>query len=194
MATLQSKGYGKERVRLMRVKRDGSWYSVCELTVGVELQLITSKDYKYGDNSDVVATDSMKNTVYAMAKKNEVRNHLLLLFTNNIVLNFWMFLLQINSPEDFCVLLCKHFLNKYNQVYNYCDSHQLSCQFYLPVLSMLGYTLVNRCPAVVFMLNKHPGRGCSKEEPYTHMHLYRNHLSSDSAKSHCSEEVDNECK
>lgn len=73
MAGLYSTGYGKERVRLMRVKRDGPRYSVCELMIGVELQLATTKDYKYGDNSDVVATDSMKNTVYAMAKKNEVR-------------------------------------------------------------------------------------------------------------------------
>ena len=56
----------------MRVRRDGSWYSVCELMLSVELQLATTKDYRHGDNSDVVATDSIKNTVHAMAKKNEV--------------------------------------------------------------------------------------------------------------------------
>ena len=72
MAGLYSTGYGKERVRLMRVRRDGSWYSVCELMLSVELQLATTKDYRHGDNSDVVATDSIKNTVHAMAKKNEV--------------------------------------------------------------------------------------------------------------------------
>ena len=94
----------------MRVRRDGSRYSICELMVGVELQLATTKDYKHGDNSDVVATDSMKNTVHAMAKKNEV------IVLKHIANHFSSFVSQINSPEEFCISLCKHFLGKYSQV------------------------------------------------------------------------------
>ena len=72
MAALVSTGYGKCDVRLMRVDRDGERYSVTELRVNVELQLRSSKDYERGDNSDVVATDSMKNTVLVMARKHQV--------------------------------------------------------------------------------------------------------------------------
>ena len=66
-------GYGKNDVRLMRVRRDGDRYYVTELSVGTELQLSTVGDYERGDNSDVVATDSQKNTVLVLAKQNEVR-------------------------------------------------------------------------------------------------------------------------
>ena len=72
MAALQSTGYGKSKVRIMRVRRDGNWYGVCELQLDVELQLSTVADYTGGDNSGVVATDSIKNTVHALAKKNKV--------------------------------------------------------------------------------------------------------------------------
>ena len=71
MAALASTGYGKCDVRLMRVDRDGERYSVTELRVNVELQLSSSQDYERGDNSDVVATDSMKNTVLVMARKHQ---------------------------------------------------------------------------------------------------------------------------
>ena len=74
MAELKSTGYGKCDVRLMRVDRDGERYSVTELRVNVELQLRSSKDYERGDNSDVVATDSMKNTVLVMARKHQASN------------------------------------------------------------------------------------------------------------------------
>lgn len=70
--TIVSTGYGKNAVRIMRVKKDRNWYSICELRLNVELQLSTTKDYKSGDNSDVVATDSMKNTIHVMAKSTEV--------------------------------------------------------------------------------------------------------------------------
>ena len=73
MAGLTSTGYGKCDVRLMRVDRDGERYSVTELRVDVELQLLTIKDYVRGDNADVVATDSMKNTVLVMARMHQAR-------------------------------------------------------------------------------------------------------------------------
>ena len=69
--------YGKDDVRLMRVKRDGDKYFVTELKVNTRLQLSSAKDYENGDNSDVVATDSQKNTVLVLAKQNNVRCRLL---------------------------------------------------------------------------------------------------------------------
>lgn len=65
--------YGKDDVRLMRVRRDGDKYFVTELKVNTRLQLSSTKDYESGDNSDVVATDSQKNTVLVLAKQNNVR-------------------------------------------------------------------------------------------------------------------------
>ena len=65
-------GYGKNDVRLMRVRREGDKYFVTELKVNVELQLSSVKDYHEGDNSDVVSTDSQKNTVLALARQNQV--------------------------------------------------------------------------------------------------------------------------
>lgn len=55
--------------------------------------MATEKDYLLGDNSDIIATDSQKNTVYVLAKK-----------------------FGIKSPEDFSILLCDHFLSKYKHV------------------------------------------------------------------------------
>ena len=69
-------GYGKNDVRLMRVRREGDKYFVTELKVNTRLQLATSKDYESGDNSDVVATDSQKNTVLVLAKQNRVSSPL----------------------------------------------------------------------------------------------------------------------
>lgn len=46
-----------------------------------------------GDNSDIVATDSQKNTVYLLAKK-----------------------FGIKSPEEFALTLTNHFLSKYRHV------------------------------------------------------------------------------
>lgn len=46
-----------------------------------------------GDNSDIVATDSQKNTVYLLAKQHGVK-----------------------SPEEFALLLVRHFLKQYRHV------------------------------------------------------------------------------
>lgn len=56
----------------MRLRRDGDKYDVTELKVNVELQLATTLDYDKGDNRDVVATDSQKNTVLVLARQNPV--------------------------------------------------------------------------------------------------------------------------
>ena len=69
---VSSSSYGKHCVRLMRVRRQEDVYSVTELKLNVELELATHQDYHHGDNSDVVATDSVKNTVFVLARKNKV--------------------------------------------------------------------------------------------------------------------------
>lgn len=66
-------GYGKTGIRLMKIKRSGGYHEIKEMEVATELKLSTQKDYLSADNSDVIPTDTQKNTVYALAKKHEVR-------------------------------------------------------------------------------------------------------------------------
>ena len=57
----------------MKIKRSGGYHEIKEMEVATELKLSTQKDYLNADNSDVIPTDTQKNTVYALAKKHEVR-------------------------------------------------------------------------------------------------------------------------
>ncbi|MDQ6760206.1 MAG: urate oxidase, partial [Acidobacteriota bacterium] len=61
--------YGKSRVRLVKVAREGSRHELRELTVQVLCQGDFESSYRDGDNSKVLPTDTMKNTVYALAKR-----------------------------------------------------------------------------------------------------------------------------
>ena len=67
-----ARGYGKGNVKLLHVRREGPVHSIKEYEVDTQLTLETDKDYLWGDNSDVVATDSQKNTVYVLAKRHGV--------------------------------------------------------------------------------------------------------------------------
>jgi urate oxidase len=58
--------YGKQRIRLVRVIR-GPVHRVRDLTVDVSLEGAFEAAFVAGDNGSVVATDTMKNTVYALA-------------------------------------------------------------------------------------------------------------------------------
>ncbi len=60
--------YGKARVRLVKVVRLPDRHVVRDLTVRVALEGDFADAHVTGDNSAVIATDTMKNTVYAMAK------------------------------------------------------------------------------------------------------------------------------
>jgi urate oxidase len=60
--------YGKQAIQLVRVVRDAAGHAVRDVTVGVTLAGAFEDSYVAGDNSDVVATDTMKNTVYAFAR------------------------------------------------------------------------------------------------------------------------------
>ncbi len=62
--------YGKGRVRVMRVFRDGDHNEVRELSVRTMLDGDFSAAYTVGDNRQVVATDTIKNISYIVAREN----------------------------------------------------------------------------------------------------------------------------
>ena len=59
--------YGKSAIRLVKIVRDGARHAVRDLTVDIALEGRFSRAYTDDDNTGVVATDTMKNTVYALA-------------------------------------------------------------------------------------------------------------------------------
>jgi urate oxidase len=59
--------YGKSGIRLVKVVRGPDRHQVRDLTVAIALEGEFAASYVDGDNTDVVATDTMKNTVYALA-------------------------------------------------------------------------------------------------------------------------------
>lgn len=87
--------HGKSRVRVARVwKTKDGFYSMSEWNVNISLLSDCLPSYTRDDNSDIVATDTMKNTVYAKAKESSE---------------------QI-SVEDFAIKLGIHFTSFYDQV------------------------------------------------------------------------------
>ena len=62
--------YGKGRVRVMRVHREGAYNEVRDLTVRVLLDGDFSASYTAGDNRQVVATDTIKNICYIVGREN----------------------------------------------------------------------------------------------------------------------------
>jgi hypothetical protein len=60
--------YGKSRIRLVTVRRDGDRHDLRDLTVDISLEGDFEAAHVSGDNANLVATDTMKNTVYALAR------------------------------------------------------------------------------------------------------------------------------
>ena len=79
--------YGKSRIRLVTVRRGPERHHVRDLTVGVSLEGDFEAAHTHGDNAGVIATDTMKNTVYALAK--------------NVL---------TGAPEAFALALARHFI------------------------------------------------------------------------------------
>jgi urate oxidase len=92
-ARLTANSYGKSDVRVTKVVRRGAVHDVLEFSVDVLLTGDFSRSYTHGDNGSIVATDSMKNTVYVLAKENEFA-----------------------TAEQFAVILAGHFPRTYPQV------------------------------------------------------------------------------
>jgi urate oxidase len=64
---LASNRYGKAAIRIVRVGRDSTPHRLRDITVAVALEGDFEAAHTDGDNSLVVATDTMKNTAYAYA-------------------------------------------------------------------------------------------------------------------------------
>jgi urate oxidase len=60
--------YGKAAIRLVRVIRGPDGDRLRDLTVAIALEGAFESAHTEGDNSQVIATDTMKNTAYAFAK------------------------------------------------------------------------------------------------------------------------------
>ena len=90
---LGENNYGKQRVRILQVARHADRHDIKELTVGIRLEGDFEAAHTTGDNRKVLPTDTMKNTVYALAKSHSIK-----------------------SPEEFCLVLTDHFLTHNPQV------------------------------------------------------------------------------
>ena len=73
MIELGENRYGKSRVRLMRVKRHQHRHDLREWTLDVLLRGDFESCFVEGDNSKILPTDTMKNTVYWLARRSEAR-------------------------------------------------------------------------------------------------------------------------
>jgi urate oxidase len=69
MAQLAENRYGKSRVRLVRVNRQAAIHEFEEWSVEVLLRGDFLSCFAEGDNSKILPTDAMKNTVYSLARK-----------------------------------------------------------------------------------------------------------------------------
>lgn len=88
--------YGKQNVRVSKIKRDASdpkQHEFIEMSVNVLLSGDFEDAYTRGDNRNVVATDTCKNTVYVVAKDD-----------------------PIDTIESFGLALARHFVNQYAHV------------------------------------------------------------------------------
>jgi urate oxidase len=81
--------YGKSKVRVVRLHRRGDRHDLRDLTVAIRFEGEYTESYAGGDNRDVLPTDTMKNTVYAVAGRDGV-----------------------GEPEAFGLVLSEHFLER----------------------------------------------------------------------------------
>ncbi|MFL6233103.1 MAG: factor-independent urate hydroxylase [Thermoanaerobaculia bacterium] len=65
--TLAENSYGKQAVRLVTVRRHPDRHELKDLTVAIRFEGDFAAAYTDGDNRGVLPTDTMKNTVYALA-------------------------------------------------------------------------------------------------------------------------------
>ncbi len=61
--------YGKSGIRLVKVTRHPDRHDLKDLTIAIRLEGDFEKAHTVGDNSAVLPTDTMKNTVYALASE-----------------------------------------------------------------------------------------------------------------------------
>jgi urate oxidase len=64
--------YGKSRVRLIKLARHADRHDVKEITFQILFQGDFKSCYETGDNSKILPTDTIKNTVYVLARKHDI--------------------------------------------------------------------------------------------------------------------------
>jgi urate oxidase len=89
MSELAWNRYGKSRIRLVKVRRSRDPHELVDLTIDVQLEGAFEAVYADGDNRPCLATDTMKNTVYAIARQD-----------------------PIDHVETFALRVADHFLSK----------------------------------------------------------------------------------
>jgi urate oxidase len=85
--------YGKSDVRLVKLTREDGRHHFQDLTVAVSLEGDFEAAHRDGDNSSVLPTDTMKNTVYVLARQ-----------------------APIGEIEEFARRLAKHFLESHASI------------------------------------------------------------------------------
>jgi len=88
-ATLAENAYGKQAIRLVTVRRHPDRHELKDVTVAVRFEGDFLAAYTDGDNQGVLPTDTMKNTVYALAAEH-----------------------PFDDIEDFGLALSDHFLSR----------------------------------------------------------------------------------
>ena len=86
--------YGKSRVRLMKVARRGDWHELQNINVKIAFEGDFDEIHVEGDNNKCLPTDTMKNTVYALAAQTD----------------------EIEEIESFGLRLALHFLSENEEV------------------------------------------------------------------------------
>lgn len=96
MPSLTSARYGKDNVRVFKTDRDAKTgiHTVTEMTVCCLLEGDIETSYTRANNNVVVATDSMKNTIFIFAKQHPV-----------------------DPPEQFAAILGNHFIQTYPHIH-----------------------------------------------------------------------------
>ena len=90
---LGENNYGKSRIRLLRVERPEGRHNIKELTLAIRFEGDFETAHTKGDNRKILPTDTMKNTVYALARQH-----------------------PIETVEEFGLHLVEHFLTYNPQV------------------------------------------------------------------------------
>ena len=90
---LVGNSYGKGDVRLTRLSKDGAEFTVHQLATHVAMEGDFAAAYTAGDNRLVIPTDTVKNTMYVLARQ-----------------------FGVPSPEAFALHTADHFLTRYNHV------------------------------------------------------------------------------
>ncbi len=90
---LAENNYGESRVRLLRVVRQEGRHDIKELIVGIQFEGDFEAAHTKANNKKILPTDTMKNSVYAIARQ-----------------------YPVEAVEDFALHLIEHFLTYNEQV------------------------------------------------------------------------------